>query len=91
MALLISVANLGGTVGTNVYLEHQKPKYPLGFGMGLGICMAAIAATFVLKQTYERLNAQKEAEGDEQQIRAKYTNEELLQMGDKSPLYRYIV
>ncbi|UNI17029.1 hypothetical protein JDV02_003408 [Purpureocillium takamizusanense] len=91
MALLISVGNLGGSIGTNLYLERQKPHYWLGYGFGLGMCIAAIIATLVLKRAYENLNRQREAEWPESEVRQKYTNEELLQMGDKSPLFRYIV
>lgn len=91
MALLISVGNLGGAIGTNLYLERQKPHYWLGYGFGLGMCTAAIIATMVLKTAYEKLNRQREAEWSESEVRQRYTNEELLQMGDKSPLFRYIV
>ncbi|KAB2570989.1 putative transporter [Lasiodiplodia theobromae] len=91
MALLISMGNLGGAIGSNVYLEAQAPHYWLGFGFGLGISLAAIAATVVLKVAFERLNAEKEKMGSEEEVRARFTEEELRRMGDKSPLFRYIV
>lgn len=91
MALLISMGNLGGAIGSNVYLEAQKPHYWLGFGFGLGISLAAIMATLVLKIAFERLNRKKDQMGTEEEIRARYSEEELLRMGDKSPLFRYIV
>lgn len=91
MALLISVGNLGGAIGSNVYLEKQKPHYWLGFGFGLGISVAAIAATVVLKVEYQRLNRRKEELGTEEEVRARFGEEELIRMGDKSPLFRYIV
>lgn len=91
MALLISMGNLGGAIGSNVYLEAQAPHYWLGFGFGLGISLAAIAATVVLKGAFERLNREKEGMGSEEEVRARWTEEELRRMGDKSPLFRYIV
>ncbi|OJD38568.1 retrograde regulation protein 2 [Diplodia corticola] len=91
MALLISVGNLGGAVGCNVYLEAEAPHYWLGFGFGLGISLAAVAATLVLKVAYERLNAEKEAVGSEEEVRARWGEEELRRMGDRSPLFRYAV
>ncbi|CAH0057708.1 unnamed protein product [Clonostachys solani] len=91
MALLICMGNFGGAIGSNIYLENQKPNYWLGFGFGLGISVAAIIATVVLKFEYQRLNRRKEAEGTEEEVRAKYGDEELTQMGDKSPLFKYIV
>lgn len=90
MALLICMGNLGGAVGSNIYLEKQKPHYWLGFGFGLGVSIAAILATVALKFEYERLNRGREAV-DPDQIRARISDQELLQMGDKSPLFRYIV
>lgn len=91
MAFLISVGNLGGAVGTNLYLERQKPHYWLGYGFGLGMSISAIVATLVLKRAYENLNRQREAECAETDVTTIYTANELLQMGDKSPLFRYIV
>lgn len=35
MALVISGGNLGGTVGSNIFLASQSPKYPLGYGMSV--------------------------------------------------------
>ncbi|EKG17513.1 Major facilitator superfamily [Macrophomina phaseolina MS6] len=91
MALLISMGNLGGAIGSNVYLEDQKPHYWLGFGFGLGISVAAIVATLVLKMAFETLNRKKEEMGTEEEIRARFSEDDLLRMGDKSPLFRYIV
>jgi hypothetical protein len=91
MALLICMGNFGGAIGSNIYLENQKPNYWLGFWFGLGISVAAVIATVVLKFEYQRLNRRKETEGTEEEVRAKYGDEELTQMGDKSPLFKYIV
>ena len=35
MALLISIGNLGGAVGSNIFLSEQAPKYPLGYGLSV--------------------------------------------------------
>lgn len=91
MALLISMGNLGGAVGSNVYLDGQKSRYHLGFGFGLGVSIAAICATVVLKFEFQRLNRAKKAMGSEEDVRARFSEDELLAMGDESPLFRYIV
>ncbi|ETN46418.1 uncharacterized protein HMPREF1541_00602 [Cyphellophora europaea CBS 101466] len=90
MALLISLGNLGGAIGSNVFLQQQAPHYWLGYGMGLFNVTAAIVATLVLKTVYLRQNRKRDAIS-EQEVRAKYTDEELMVLGDKSPLYRYVV
>ena len=81
MALLISVGNFGGIAGSNIFIASQAPKYPTGFGVGLGICCAAIIMAFFLRTVYARENRKRreliESEGEEA-IRARYTEQELL-------------
>lgn len=51
---------------------------------GAGICAAtALEFTFIHKN-------RKNERQTEDQIRAKYTEDELADMGDRSPLYRYV-
>jgi MFS transporter, ACS family, DAL5 transporter family protein len=94
MALLISIGNLGGICGSNIYFAAQAPKYPVGFGVSMAICAAGILAAFILRKAYQRENRLRdellEREGEEA-IRAKYTEQELLDLGDLSPFYRYTI
>lgn len=94
MALLISVGNMGGIMGSNIYLAREKPKYTTGFAASLAMCVAAIAMTFVLRWAYTRENKKRDQmiqEHGEEAIRARYTDEDLLMLGDKSPFFRYTV
>ena len=80
MALLISVGNLGGIGGSNIYIQSQAPKYPLGFD--------------VLRRAYRAENRKRDefARGKtDAEIKAQYTDQELLDLGDRSPFYRYTV
>jgi MFS family permease len=92
MALLISVGNLGGICGSNIYYAKQEPKYQTGFGTSLAICGCGIIAAYALRIAYQRENRRRdellEREGEDA-IRAKYTEQELLDLGDLSPFYRY--
>ncbi|KAH6704245.1 major facilitator superfamily domain-containing protein [Leptodontidium sp. MPI-SDFR-AT-0119] len=94
MAVLISIGNLGGICGSNVYFAAQAPRYPAGFGTGLGMCTAGIIASFILRKAYQRENKQRDelivAEGEDA-IRARYSDQELMELGDKSPFFRYTV
>lgn len=90
MALLISVGNLGGAIGSNIYIAKQEPRYWLGYGYSLGTLCAAIASTMILKTAFQRENKKRDAMSEEE-CRLKYSEEEMLAMGDKSPLYRYVV
>ncbi|KAL3471091.1 major facilitator superfamily domain-containing protein [Aspergillus californicus] len=86
---MISFSQLGGIVGSNIYISNQSPTYPVGFGISLGMlavfgCIWPVIYYIILK----RINA-KRAAMDENEIRAKYTDEQLSDMGDMSPLFRY--
>jgi hypothetical protein len=58
--------------------------------MGCGMVSAAIVCTMILKTVLERINKKRDAM-DENEIRAKYSEVELIELGDKSPLFRYVV
>lgn len=88
MALLISIGNLGGIIGSNIYLDREAPHYWTGYGFSLAILVAAIVSTFVLRAIYSRINKQRDQMPTEA-IEAQYSMQELLDMGDKSPLFRY--
>jgi hypothetical protein len=83
---------MGGICGSNIYLVAQAPKYPTGFGVSLGCCVLGIIAAMILRVEYSRQNRARDAliarEG-EAAVKARYTDQELLDLGDKSPFYRY--
>lgn len=92
MALLISVGNMGGIMGSNIYLAREAPKYTTGFSVSLAMCCFGIVMTFVLRWGYGKENAAREKlfrENTEEEIRARYSEEEMLRLGDKSPFFRY--
>lgn len=92
MALLISVGNLGGIAGSNVYLSREAPKYHTGFGVCLAISCCAIIAAITLRLAIQRVNRKRMTyldEHGEDEIRSRYTEQELLDMGDRSPFFKY--
>jgi hypothetical protein len=92
MALLISLGNLGGIAGSNIYLAREAPKYRTGFGVSFAICVAAIAMAFFLRHAFDKENKRRDAlvaERGADAIRAEYSEQELHDLGDLSPLYRY--
>ncbi|KIW83497.1 hypothetical protein Z517_02742 [Fonsecaea pedrosoi CBS 271.37] len=88
MALLLSIGNMGGIVGSNIFLSNQAPHYWTGYGVIMGIDCLAVVACLILRFSYKRINAERDRMSEEE-IRARYTDDELLKMGDKSPFYRY--
>lgn len=92
MGLLIPVGNMGGIANSNIYIASQAPKYPTGFGTGLGMSIAAIIMAYVLRKACDRENKARRKmldEEGEQAVRARYSEQELLDMGDKSPFFIY--
>jgi MFS family permease len=88
VAFNICVGNIGGVIGSYMYLESEKPKYYTGFGLSLAFGATGFIVSFLLELSYKWGNTKK-ARMSEDEVRAKYTDEDLLNMGDKSPLFRY--
>ncbi|CAN9417370.1 unnamed protein product [Alternaria alternata] len=88
VAFNICVGNIGGVIGSYMYLESEKPKYYTGFGLSLAFGATGFIVAFLLELSYKWGNTKK-ARLSEDEIRAKYSDQELLDMGDKSPLFRY--
>ena len=85
---------MGGIAGSNIYLAREAPNYRTGFGTSLAICVCGIIAAFVLRTVYQRENKRRDAfmEGKtDEEIMGKYTEQELLDLGDRNPFYRYTI
>lgn len=90
MALQITVGNLGGVVASNIYIGTERPHYWTGYSVSLAITVLAILAGFALKFGLERQNKARDMVSEEE-VRQRYSDEELAEMGDKSPLFRYVI
>ncbi|ODV90603.1 hypothetical protein CANCADRAFT_2334 [Tortispora caseinolytica NRRL Y-17796] len=87
-AAQLTFGNLGGIIGSNVFIESQAPHYPVGYGVCLGICGACIISCFILVFILRSINKKRDRMTEEE-IYAQYTAKELAAMGDRSPLFRY--
>ncbi|KAI7369408.1 MFS general substrate transporter [Hortaea werneckii] len=89
IALNICIGNSGGILGSYMFLDSEEDAgYPTGFGIGIGLSAAVLISTLVLEWSYWSINKKRDAMTDDE-IHAKYNEEQLNRMGDKSPLYRY--
>lgn len=88
LAFMTSVGNLGGIIGSFIYMEREAPTYPTGYGTSLAMAAAGMCASFTLDYFYWRINKTRASQSEEE-IREKYTDEELEAMDDRSPLFRY--
>ncbi|KAJ4305553.1 hypothetical protein N0V90_001084 [Kalmusia sp. IMI 367209] len=90
VAFSIGMGNIGGVVGSYMYLESEKPKYYTGFGLSLAFGATGFIIAFLLELSYSWGNRRK-ARMSEDEIRTKFTDEQLMDMGDKSPLFKYVL
>jgi len=88
MALLLSVGNLSGIIGSNIFVAWEAPRYWAGYGTCLFMVVAGQIMAFVLRRSYDKINKQRDLMTEEE-INEKYTEAELLALGDKSPYFRY--
>lgn len=89
IALMNCVGNVGGILGSFMYLESEKPKYYTGFGVSLGLGGTGLIVALLLEWSYKSANSRKEKIAEEAKMR--YTEEELFDMGDRSPLFKHVL
>ncbi|KAH8892180.1 high-affinity nicotinic acid transporter [Thozetella sp. PMI_491] len=88
MALMISVGNLGGAVGTNIYLSREAPYYWTGYGVSLAVVVISTIAAVLLRWKLIAINRERDALSLDE-VHELYTEQQLAEMGDNSPLFRY--
>ncbi|KAJ6071008.1 hypothetical protein N7467_012327 [Penicillium canescens] len=89
IALMDCVGNVGGILGSFMYLEKESPKYQTGFGLSLALGGLGFFVALFLEWSYKVGNAKKDKVADE--ARVKYTEDELFDLGDRSPLFKYVL
>ena len=89
ISIAVLLSNVGGVAGSNIYLANEAPGYKTGFGFTIAFTAAGLIITPILYWfAIGRINAKRDAMTQEE-INTKYTPEQLVDMGDRSPLYRY--
>lgn len=78
IALAITLANLGGAIGSNIYLVEEAPHYWTGYGVSVAVLVMAITSTLVLRFAYNRINKARDRMSEEE-IRSRYTDREYFQ------------
>lgn len=87
ISIVPTIGQLGGIIGSNIYLTKEKPQYRTGFSVSLAFCVLGLLASVALRVALSRVNAKRDRMSVEE-IHAKYTQEQLTEMGDMSPLIR---
>ena len=84
---LVHMGNAGAILGGFMY-QKEVPSYPTGYGNSLAFASAGFMPCLVLEFCLFRLNKQK-AQLSDAEIWDRYTDENLSEMGEKSPLCNY--
>lgn len=88
VAFNIAFGNIGGILGSFMYLEEENPAYYTGFGLSLALGGVSLFLALILELSFVWGN-KKKSKISEDEVREQYTEQQLLDMGDKSPLFRY--
>jgi len=89
IALMNAAGNVGGIAGSFMYLASEAPKYYTGFGLSMAFGATGVLVALCLEWSYKHANARKAKIVEEAKL--KYTEEELFDMGDKSPLFKHVL
>ena len=71
-------------MASNFYRSVDGPKFLLGHGLEIGFVTLGLFAVVALRLNYGRINAKRERSGEAEGL----TDEELADLGDKSPTFR---
>ncbi|KAI0538993.1 MFS general substrate transporter [Xylaria digitata] len=86
-SIQVTVGNIIGVVASNVFLDREAPRYPTGYGVGLGfIWLGGIAATALFVGL---LIENRKRDAGERDFRLNQPPEEVQNMGDDHPSFRF--
>ncbi|KIW91245.1 uncharacterized protein Z519_08141 [Cladophialophora bantiana CBS 173.52] len=87
IAMQLAIGNIGGIVGSNIYLQSEAPTYPTGFGTGVRLLSAGALASCVLLWYLRREN--KLRDKGARDYRYNLSETELNNLGDDHPAFRF--
>jgi sugar phosphate permease len=90
LAWTLAAGNIGSLVGTNIFLDKEAPRYQTGYGVSLGFICMGLATACTLEFVLKARNKQNEG-FSEDEVRESFTDAQLDKLGDKSPLFRYML
>lgn len=77
---------MSGPMGSNFYQEEDEPKFILGHSLELMMVTLGLIATTAMIVSYKRINNKREQQLVEG---TSLSEEELRDLGDKAPAFRY--
>jgi MFS family permease len=87
--MLFMLSNFAGVISSYIYVTKDAPRYTLGHAVMLGFVLYS-ASTYAFVSLMLRRENRKRDWGERDNVLIGKTEEEIMQMGDKHPDYRYI-
>lgn len=79
---------MGGAAASNFYHKQDAPRYRLGHSLVLAFNVLGLVSMIIYYFICRRINKDR-AEKWDLTTAQNYTNEELIELGDKAPNYKY--
>ncbi|KAF5011822.1 hypothetical protein FDECE_2112 [Fusarium decemcellulare] len=86
-AMQVGLGNSGGIIASNMFVTGQAPKYPLGFGLGLGLVWLCVLSSVIFLFYIRRENKLRD-EG-KRDDRYNLPEDERNNLGDDHPAFRF--
>lgn len=88
VGLNICIGNAGGIMGSYMFYDSDAPAYNTGFSLSLAFCVTGLLTAVAAELSYKWTNHKRD-QIPEEETRAKYTHDQIVELGPKSPLYRF--
>ena len=86
-ALQIGIGNVGGIIGSNIFLAAEQPYYKTGYGTGMGMLIAGALFCSIFYFGMMKENKIRDAGGRD--YRLSLPEDEVKNMGDDYPSFRF--
>jgi hypothetical protein len=76
---------LGGIIASNIFLDKEKPKYPTGYGVSLGLLWLCGLSCTIMYFGVKRENRKRDRGDREHRLQA----DDVDNLGDDHPSFRF--
>lgn len=80
----------GGIAGSFLFQDREAPAYNTSWALLIALSSSALLGCAALWFSWRRENRAREGMREDR-VRAQYTDRELLELGDQSPFFRFVL
>ncbi|BFZ55001.1 hypothetical protein PYCC9005_002039 [Savitreella phatthalungensis] len=88
IGIQVGIGGMAGTISSNIFRAKDAPKYKFGLTIDIILCVVALSFTIINFVAVTFANRQKQRDIDSGKA-ATYTRQELAEMGDASPYFKF--